>query len=176
MVLGVAEYVLGRPVRRVLDVGCGEAAWRAPILALRPRAAYVGVDPSEYVLRRFGRARGIRRGALATLGELPLRGRFDLVLCADVLHYLPADEVRQGLRAMAALVRGVAYLPLFTTSDAVEGDVRGLRRRAPRWYRDRMRGAGLLPIGLDCHVPRAVWRELTATERSAALARGAPAL
>lgn len=31
-----AEYYLERPIRTVLDVGCGEAAWRAPLLALRP--------------------------------------------------------------------------------------------------------------------------------------------
>ena len=34
--LATAEHLLMRPVRRVLDIGCGEGAWRAPLLAARP--------------------------------------------------------------------------------------------------------------------------------------------
>ena len=34
MVVAQAEYYLGRPIRNVLDVGCGEATWRAPLRAL----------------------------------------------------------------------------------------------------------------------------------------------
>lgn len=171
MVLGVAEYVLGRAVRRVLDVGCGEAAWRAPLLALRPRATYTGVDSSAYVVRRFGRTRGIRQGSVAQLGALALRGRFDLIICADVLHYLDDGDVVQGLGAIRALLGGVAHLPVFTSRDAVDGDVRTLRRRSPRWYRERMLAAGLLPLGLDCWTPRECWRALTALERTVVLAR-----
>ncbi|CRD47608.1 hypothetical protein BN1263180041 [Stenotrophomonas maltophilia] len=33
-----AEYYLERPIRSVLDIGCGEGAWRAPLLKLRPRS------------------------------------------------------------------------------------------------------------------------------------------
>src|SRR6185369_14570518 len=52
MVVGVAEYFLRRKVRSVLDVGAGEGAWRAELRRLRPEIRYVGIDPSEYVLRR----------------------------------------------------------------------------------------------------------------------------
>src|SRR3954465_1619035 len=51
MVVAVAEYYLGRPVQTVLDVGCGEAVWRAPLLALRPGINYRGLDASEYAVK-----------------------------------------------------------------------------------------------------------------------------
>ncbi len=54
VVLSVAEYVLGRRVRSVLDVGAGEGHWRAPLIEARPRIEYVGLDPSPYVVERFG--------------------------------------------------------------------------------------------------------------------------
>jgi 2-polyprenyl-3-methyl-5-hydroxy-6-metoxy-1,4-benzoquinol methylase len=36
LAVAVAEYYLCRPLRDVLDVGCGEGVWRKPLLALRP--------------------------------------------------------------------------------------------------------------------------------------------
>ena len=66
MAVAMAEFYLQRPIRSVLDVGCGEGAWRAPLLALRPRLRYQGLDPSEYAVARYGRARNI---ALAGFGQ-----------------------------------------------------------------------------------------------------------
>jgi SAM-dependent methyltransferase len=51
--VAVAELHLGRPIRLVLDIGCGEAPWRKPLLKLRPGLHYQGVDASEYVVRRY---------------------------------------------------------------------------------------------------------------------------
>ena len=59
--VAMAEYHLGRSVRSVLDIGCGEAPWRKHLLKLRPTLHYQGVDASEYAVRRFVRIRvGIR--------------------------------------------------------------------------------------------------------------------
>ena len=66
MAVAIAEFYLERPIRSVLDVGCGEAPWRAPLLKLRPRLHYQGVDSSEYAVARFGRSRNI---ALANFGQ-----------------------------------------------------------------------------------------------------------
>ena len=165
LALGVAEYVLERAVRTVLDVGCGEALWRAPLLALRPRLRYTGVDPSAYVVRRYGARRDIRRGAADSLDALRLRASYDLVVCADVLHFLAAAEVEAALAGIATRVEGVAYLPTFTVADDVEGDVRAMRPRGPAWYRERVRRAGLVPVGLDCYVRRERVATLSALER-----------
>ncbi|HUG27932.1 MAG TPA: class I SAM-dependent methyltransferase, partial [Gemmatimonadales bacterium] len=97
MVLGVTEYQLGRPVRTVLDIGCGEARWRAPLRRARQGIEYVGVDSSRYVVARFGRSRSIRLGTLGTLSEIGLEAPFDLVVCADMLHYVPLAELKRGL-------------------------------------------------------------------------------
>ena len=164
LTIGVAEFVLGRQVRSVLDVGCGEGSWRAPLLGLRPRIRYQGVDASEYVVRRFGRSRGIRHGTVGELGEVGLRGKYDVVICADVLHYLGDRELERGLAHIRTLLGGVAYLPTFTSADEVEGDVRTVRRRSPAWYRARFASAGLVTLGLDFHVARSTAATLSALE------------
>ena len=46
LAVATAEYHLERPIRTVLDIGCGEGAWRAPLLKLRPKLDYLGFDSS----------------------------------------------------------------------------------------------------------------------------------
>lgn len=161
---GVAELVLGRRVRSVLDVGCGEASWRAPLLRLRPGVRYEGVDASEYTVRRYGRSRGIRLGSVGELDRAGLRGKFDIVICADVLHFLTGREVERGLEHMHRLLGGVAYLPTFTSADEVEGDVGAMHTRSPKWYLSRFAAAGLAPLGLDFYADRSIARTLSALE------------
>ena len=55
-----AEYYLERPIRSVLDIGCGEGAWRAPLLKLRLKLRYLGFDSSDYAVARYGRHRNLR--------------------------------------------------------------------------------------------------------------------
>jgi SAM-dependent methyltransferase len=166
LVLGVAEALLERPVRSILDVGCGEAAWRSHFLDERPKAAYVGVDSSEYVVARFGRTRGIRRGTFGTLYELGITDRFDVVVCCDVLQYVPTAELGPGLRAVAALLDGVAYLEAFTNVDELEGDKRHWHHRTPAWYRHAFRDAGLTAMGMHCYVGEALRGSTLALERA----------
>ena len=166
LVLGVAEALLERPVRTILDVGCGEAPWRSHFLDERPGASYVGVDSSEYVVRRFGRTRGIKHGEFGTLAQVDLAGPFDVIVCCDVLQYVPNDDVRTGLRAIASLLGGVAYLEAFTTADELEGDKRHWHHRAPAWFRQAFREADLTAVGMHCYVGHAL-REMTlALERA----------
>ncbi len=164
LLLGVSEFVLGRRVSSVLDVGCGEATWRAPLRRFRRGLRYVGVDSSEYAVRRFGRSRGVRRGDVTRLEETGLRGKFDIVICADVLHFLGAGDVKRGLEQIAGYAGGVAYLPTFTSADDVEGDVDALRYRSPGWYLARTAAVGLVPLGFDFYAHRSVARELSALE------------
>lgn len=147
--LSAAEYLLERPVRSVLDVGCGEGAWGRALRRLRPKLRYTGVDDSAYVVRRFGASRNIVRGTVGALGELDLEGPFDLVVCCDVLHYVSAAELARGLPALAAHVGdGAAYIDFFTSADAIEGDLRGFLRRPPSFYARALRRAGLEEMGL----------------------------
>jgi len=151
LAVSAAEWVLERPIRSVLDIGCGECEWRAAVARLRPGIRYVGVDPSPYVLERF-RHRGVRPGSFNTLGDLSLNRPFDLVVCVSVAQYLRATELARGLRALAPLVGGVCYLEIFTAADDVEGDVRGRLRRSAPWYRRVLHRAGLRGVGLHLYV------------------------
>ena len=165
LAVGVAEYLLDRPVRSVLDVGCGEGVWRAPLRRLRPSLRYVGVDPSEYVVARYGARRGIVRGDIARLGELGLNGRFDLVVCCDVLNYLDAATLARGLRSVRDLMGGVAYLELFDADDEMSGDTRGWHRRPAGYYRRLFRRLGLRSCGMHCYVGEALAPSVSSLER-----------
>jgi SAM-dependent methyltransferase len=149
MVLAIAERFLERPVRSALDVGCGEGRWRGELLRLRPRLRYQGVEPSAYAVERFGRRRNILQGGFAELERLDLGGPFDLVICADVLHYLEDDELAAGLPAVVRLTRGLAYLETLTAAEEVEGDHRALRLRPPSYYWKLFSSVGLAGVG--CH-------------------------
>jgi SAM-dependent methyltransferase len=165
LALAAAEYLLERKVHSVLDVGCGEGRWRAPLRRARPGLAYQGVDGSEYAVRRFGRRRNIRLGSLGTVGRLGLRRSFDLVVCADVLHYVPTPELRRGLVALRRLAGGVLWLDGFTAEDAFVGDREGWQRRSERTWRRIFADAGLVSCGLNCWVPRRLEGRLACFER-----------
>jgi SAM-dependent methyltransferase len=151
MAIAMTEFFLGRRVRTVLDVGCGEAPWFSLVRRLRPEASYIGIDSSEYVLDRFGAARNIRRGSLGDLGKMRLRRDVDLIVCADVLQYVGTPELESGLRAIRQLLGGVAYIEAFATEDQMEGDRAGWHERTAAQYRRHFRAAGLTQCGPYCY-------------------------
>lgn len=151
MALGVAEFLLGRRVRTVVDVGCGEAPWYPMLKLLRKDVRYIGVESSDYALERYGRARNIRRGSLGDLDLLRLPKRVDLVVCADVLQYVERKEIERGLRAIRRMLGGVAYIESFTVDDAMEGDRDGWHERTASEYRTLFRRAGLVQCGPYCY-------------------------
>lgn len=165
LALGIAEVLLERPVRSVLDVGCGEGAWREHLRRERPNVRYTGVESSDYVLERFGRSRDIRRGSFGTLGGVPLDGPYDLIVVCDVLQYVPDDELTPGLRAIAALLGGVAYLEAYTTDDAIEGDRAAWHERSAATYTKVFGRAGLIGVGMHCWVGDALREGTAALER-----------
>ena len=164
----MAEQLLGRRVRTALDIGCGEGLWRAALLAARPGLRYTGIDPSAYVARRFGAHRNIRQGDISSLRALRMRGPCDVIICNDVLHYVAAPELRHGMQALAARLRGVAYLGLFTSADDIEGDTKTFLRRSPSFYRSAFVRAGLLSVGMHCWIPAALAKDRAALELSGA--------
>lgn len=166
--LAAAEYVLDRPVRSVLDVGAGEGHWQPLLRALRPKLRYVGVEPSEYAVRRFGKSRGLRLGSVETLDRLRLHESmpegFDLVICCGVLNYVPPRALGVALEMLQVHTGGLAWLEVFTASDDIEGDVAALRPRPAAWYRQRFAAAGYVPCGLHLYAPVDRASGLTALE------------
>jgi len=166
LVVGIAEALLLRPVRSALDIGCGEAAWRQALRAVRPGIRYVGVDSSAYVVSRFGKSRGIQYGTFGSLKSVDLQGPFDLIICCDVLQYVPTTELSRGLEALAGFLEGVAFLEAYTTGDQVVGDRRGWVRRSASTYRRAFGRAGLVGVGMHCWVGDTLRDATAALERT----------
>ena len=166
LVIGIAEALLQRPVRSALDVGCGEGAWRQALRSLRPGIKYVGVDSSAYVVSRYGKSRGIRYGTFGSLAMADLQGRFDLIICCDVLQYVPTSELARGLDAVAGLLEGVAFLEAYTSADEVVGDRRGWFNRSASTYRRAFGRAGMVGVGMHCWVGDTLRDTTAALERT----------
>jgi SAM-dependent methyltransferase len=164
-VAGTAEFVLGRPLQSVLDVGCGEGQWRAALRRHRPRLVYHGVDPSAYAVQRYGTRRGLLLGGIEELDSLPLRPQYDLVVCCGMLNYLDAPSLARGIAQVARRTGAMAYLELFTSDDTFEGDTNWPAPRPAAWYRAVMRKAGLWPIGMQCYVTMESKARVSALER-----------
>ena len=147
LAVATAEYHLERPLRTVLDIGCGEGAWRAPLLKLRPKLDYLGFDSSEYAVTRFGARRRLHMARFGDFEYLRPCAPADLLVCSDVLHYLPTRELDRGLPALAELCGGVAFLETFTRSDGIAGDTAGFHARPAGFYRERFARIGLHPLG-----------------------------
>jgi SAM-dependent methyltransferase len=165
LAVALAEYYLARPVRNVLDVGCGEGLWRAPLRALRPGIEYRGLDASEYVVARYGSRRNIGLARFGDLETLRFGHRFDLIVCSDVLHYLGPAEIRAGLRGVADMLEGVAFLEVFTREDQVSGDRDGYIARSSSWCRETFLEAGLLACGSHGYLGWRIAKQVAALER-----------
>ena len=165
LAVAAAEFVMGRRIRSVLDVGCGEGLWRPVLRKLRPGVRYTGVDGSEYAVRKHGRRRNIKLASFGDIGKLKLDGPFDLVVCSDVLHYVPTRELAPGIRAIGRLVQGVAWIEAFTAEDETVGDHVEYHERPASTYMRLFREAKLVSIGLYAFVPCGIESTLTSFER-----------
>lgn len=164
LAVAAAEYFLRRPLRTVLDIGCGEGNWLTHLRALRPRVTYSGLDSSEYVVERYGAERNIR---LASFGELPSLGLlpYDLVVCADVMHYIENRELRAGITEIARLCEGVAFVEVLTAEDDVIGDLDAFHFRPASWYRNAFRKVGMTQVGPYCWLSPRLREEAAELER-----------
>ncbi|WP_312238453.1 class I SAM-dependent methyltransferase [Stenotrophomonas sp.] len=161
-----AEYYLERPIRSVLDIGCGEGAWRALLLKLRPRVQYLGFDSSEYAVQRFGRSRNLHLAKVGDFAWLRPCAPVDLLVCSDVMHYVPSRELRPALDGFAELTGGVAFLEAFSAEDDFDGDHEGFQARPSRWYRSNLAKAGFTALGSHCWLSPALTGHAAALERA----------
>ena len=136
---------LGLPVRRILEAGCGTGLLHAELRRVLPRAHCLGLESSEYLCRRYGWQHG-------RLEDYRPATPFDLVICYDVLQYLPREAAQRALANFARLTRGVLYFSALTRHDFAHNCDRrrtdpDVHLRSGRWYRQRLtrkfREAGL---------------------------------
>ena len=125
------------PVRRILDAGCGIGLLRKPFADLLPRARYTGLEFSEYLCTTYGWEQG-------SIADYRPPEPFDLVICYDVLQYLPDREAARALANLARLTRAVVYVSALTREDWLHNCDRSRTDRAVHlrpgaWYRNRLR-------------------------------------
>ncbi|QSX76422.1 class I SAM-dependent methyltransferase [Lysobacter arenosi] len=164
LAVATAEYHLERPIRSVLDIGCGEGAWRAPLLKLRPKLQYLGFDSSEYAIARYGARRNLHLARFSDFQHLRPCPPVDLLVCSDVMHYLDTRELDRGLPALAELCGGVAFLETFTREDETDGDNHEFKQRPARFYRQRFQALGLTALGSHLWLAPALAERLVALE------------
>ena len=164
LAVATAEYHLERPLRTVLDIGCGEGPWRAPLLKLRPDARYLGFDASAYAVARFGARRNLHLARFGDFARLRPCPPDDLLVCSDVLLYLDVRELDRGLPGLAELCGGVAFLETFAREDRAEGDEHDFRNRPAAFYRRRFEALGFTQLGSHCWLSPALRGHATALE------------
>lgn len=164
LAVSAAEFMLGREIRTVLDVGAGEGAWQPILARMRRGVRYVGVEPSEYAVERYGERRNLRLGRFDGLDAARVGKGFDLIVCADVMNYLSTAELDRGLAQIAARLRGLAYLEIYTARDELVGDLQQIDLRSPAYYVRALRRAGLIRCGMHCYVGERLAHNVVAME------------
>ena len=164
LAVACAEYHLERPIRTVLDIGAGEAVWRAPLLKLRPGLRYLAFDSSEYAVRRYGSRRDLHLARFGDFEHLRPCAPVDLLVCSDVLHYLSTKELDRGLPGLAELCGGVAFLETFTREDRAVGDEHDFQQRPAAFYRKRFDAVGFTQAGSHLWLSPALRARATALE------------
>jgi 2-polyprenyl-3-methyl-5-hydroxy-6-metoxy-1,4-benzoquinol methylase len=124
------------PIGSILDAGCGIGLLRAPFKQLLPRARYEGLEASDYLCKRFHWTQG-------SVVDFAPRTAFDLVICYDVLQYLPDRDAARAIANFGKLTRGALYVSALTIEDWRENcdrsrTDRAVHLRSGAWYRRRL--------------------------------------
>jgi SAM-dependent methyltransferase len=150
--IAAATRYVGLPVGRILDAGCGLGLLRAPLARLLPRAQYVGYEASEYLCQRHGWLHG-------RLERLPLRAKYELVICFDVMQYLGTPAAREAIARLGRVCRGMLYFGALTRGDWLHNcdqsrTDRSVHLRSAAWYRRELSRA-FTPLGCGLWLAKA---------------------
>ena len=138
---------IGLQVERFADVGAGTGWWAAEFTDQYPDCRHIETyDASAAACDAYGHAH-------VPLQKLSGKSA-DLVVCRDVLRYLPDADAEEGIRRLARKSKGVLYLHLVTREDEFDeesSDVVGYFRPVA-WYRRRLANQGFRDCGMGLFV------------------------
>jgi SAM-dependent methyltransferase len=133
IVLDATARPAPRPVRSILDVGCGTGGTMRALRARFPDAEIKGVEPVEAAARiAAGRGCDVTSGAFE---HLPVEGEsVDIVMALDVLEHLADDGLglAEAFRALRPGGRLVATVPALPRQWSVHDELNGHFRRYTR--------------------------------------------
>lgn len=147
-VLAFCDHI-GLDVRRFADVGAGTGWWAREFARQRPACRHIETfDASAEAAKLFGH----RRLPVEKLAGGPA----DLLVCRDVLRYLPDSRARTGIRRLARKCRGVLYLHVITRDDEVDEEASDMTGyfRATAWYLEQLAAAGFINAGMGLFVSK----------------------
>jgi SAM-dependent methyltransferase len=141
------------PVHSILDAGCGLGLMRAALLREFPQASYTGIEVSPWLCQRFGWIE-------ASLDSYRTAQQYDLVICCDVVQYLPDRAAARALANLGRWCSAVLYFHAPTALDWAEHADHGrsdsrVHFRSADWYRTRLRRR-FRHLGLGLHVRRGI--------------------
>ena len=138
---------IGVDVKRFADVGAGTGWWAREFARRYPACRVVETfDASPAACELYGHR------------HVPLQKlkgpAADLVVCRDVLRYIPETEIDRAIARLANKCRGVLYLHVITSDDDVDEDASDMSGwfRTTAWYRRALKGAGFRDCGMGLFV------------------------
>lgn len=114
----ILQQIDGRPIKTLLDVGCGAGELLGAIKEKYPKITLFGTDVSRRALKKLDKRGMTKRTFVLDLG-VPKRvsAKYDLVVCSEVIEHL--NDWRAAVKILSQVCQGKGYVILTTQSGKV---------------------------------------------------------
>jgi SAM-dependent methyltransferase len=130
-------------VKRFADVGAGTGWWAREFATQYRRCQVVETfDASPDACELYGH-KNVQVQHLAGRAS-------DLVVCRDVLRYVPDAQIDKAIARLTKKCRGVLYLHVITSDDEIDEEASDMAGtfRSTAFYRRRLKAAGFRDCGM----------------------------
>jgi trans-aconitate methyltransferase len=138
---------IGVDVKRFCDVGAGTGWWAREFAKRYPGCRTIETfDASIAACELYGHRH---------VPVQKLKGpQADLIVCRDVLRYVPELDIEKAIDRLAKKSRGVLYLHVITRDDEVDEEASDMTGwfRSTAWYRRALKSAGFRDCGMGLFV------------------------
>lgn len=144
-----------RDIKSILDVGCGDINIAQKIMPHFPKAKYIGLDVSDWIITKNKEKNLGDRWKFEVVDNFDFNYPSDLVICADVLfHIMDDDDYHQLLKALKRNWK--KYLFISTYSHIEEKKVYShyitARKFEPSFFSDRCSIVPVLCNKKSCNI------------------------